>query len=75
MSTGAGISDYLTSPASGVGHRPSSRKTRVEERTVKAKHPERIIMDGKVKAVVTKFTEEGGIISQVFFDYSYRFIF
>ncbi len=67
MSTGAGISDYLTSPASGVGHKPSSRKTKAEERSLKLKHPDRIIMDGKVKSVVTKFTEEGGIISQVFF--------
>ena len=67
MSTGAGISDYLTSPASGVGYRPSSRKTKTEDRSLRPKHPDRIIMDGKVKAVVTKFTEEGGIISQVLF--------
>jgi hypothetical protein len=73
MSTAAGISDYLTSPASG---RATTRPTQPTTGSAAAKTPklgkkyvskgqDRIVMDGKVKAVVTRFTEEGGVILQV----------
>ena len=71
MSTAAGISDYLTSPASGrAPARPTPATTtktpKLGEKYASKGH-DRIVMDGKVKAVVTRFTEEGGVIMQVSF--------
>jgi hypothetical protein len=85
MSTGAGISDYLTSPASLAGARPTTSKSKTgksktdKSKTDKSKTDEStkvskyrqqrdsIVIDGRVKKVVTQFTEEGGVIHQVKF--------
>jgi hypothetical protein len=78
MSTGAGISDYLTSPASLAGVRPTTSKSKADksktgksktdDSTKVSKHRQQrdsIVIDGRVKKVVTQFTEEGGVIHQV----------
>ena len=79
MSTGAGISDYLTSPASLAGHKPKPDEPKKVSKH--PQHPQRlqpqprqhrqqrhsIVIDGRMKKVVTQFTEEGGVIQQVTF--------
>ena len=77
MSTAAGISDYLTSPASVVTSKPTKKtkttkvadvsKTTFGVRRSVPKSQQRIVIDGQVKTIVARFTEEGGIIHQVSF--------
>ena len=73
-STGAGIIDYLTSPATVVASKPT-KKAKASKAAPKAAQEEakmsgsvshqRLVIDGQLKAIVERFTEEGGIIYQV----------
>ena len=73
-STGAGIIDYLTSPATVVASKPT-KKAKASKAVPKAAQEEakmsgsvshqRLVIDGQLKAIVERFTEEGGIIYQV----------